>query len=101
VRVVAVRTVLALALLGMAAGCPQRSAEVSTGAAVCVKDDDCVRAVCCHANACVPKGQAPSCRGVMCSMTCLPYTIDCGGGCTCVGGKCAARLTDSRGVAPG
>jgi hypothetical protein len=94
------KTVFLLALLGIFAGCPHRSAEVSNGGAVCVKDDDCVRAVCCHANACVPKARAPSCAGVMCSMICLPYTIDCGGGCTCSAGKCAARLSDSRGVAP-
>ncbi|HEX9295555.1 MAG TPA: hypothetical protein VF881_06960 [Polyangiaceae bacterium] len=60
----------------------------------CVKDTDCVPAVCCHANRCVPKAEKPACQGIMCTMMCAPHTIDCGGGCSCQSGQCVARLID-------
>jgi hypothetical protein len=58
----------------------------------CATNDDCVRATCCHANACVPRGQAPHCSDVMCTMDCRPNTLDCGGRCACEGGLCVAHL---------
>ena len=62
--------------------------------AACSTDADCVPASCCHATACVPKGSAPDCAGVMCTMNCEPDTIDCGGGCVCQSGACSAKLND-------
>lgn len=59
-------------------------AECST-AADCVPDD------CCHATGCTGKSNAPSCDGVMCTMDCQPGTLDCGGGCGCVEGKCVEQ----------
>jgi len=59
---------------------------------VCVTDDDCVKASCCHATACVAKSAAPDCKEMMCTADCKPGTMDCGGGCKCVEGKCSAQL---------
>jgi len=72
----------------------QRS-EPPRGATACAKDDDCVPAICCHADKCVPRGEAPACRGLMCTHLCMPHTIDCGGGCSCHAGQCTARLMDN------
>lgn len=60
----------------------------------CNTDSDCVPAECCHAAACVAKANAPDCTDVMCTMECRADTIDCGGGCLCFEGRCAARLND-------
>ena len=64
-------------------------------AATCSRNDDCVPATCCHADICVPRAQKPACHGLMCTAMCVPHTIDCGGGCVCESGKCAARLMDN------
>ena len=65
--------------------------EVPSGAAECVTDADCVKASCCHADSCVPVGQAPDCSDVFCTQDCQPGTLDCGqGSCLCQNGKCAA-----------
>lgn len=58
----------------------------------CTTDADCVPADCCHAAACVAVANAPSCGDAMCTMECRFGTIDCGGGCLCHEGRCAARL---------
>ncbi len=71
---------------------PRRSFEVVASEAPCETDADCVPASCCHASACTNRAQAPSCEQVMCTAECRGGTIDCGGGCLCVEGRCAARL---------
>jgi hypothetical protein len=59
----------------------------------CVSDEDCVPEDCCHANFCVPIELAPDCEDVVCSMECVPGTLDCGqGACRCIGGLCEAVL---------
>ena len=67
---------------------------VSTDIA-CERDADCVPAGCCHADACVSASQAPECKDVMCTADCRAGTLDCGGGCLCQEGRCAARLVVS------
>ena len=56
----------------------------------CQTDSDCVPASCCHASACISKDLAPECSGIACTLECKSDTIDCGGGCACVNGKCNA-----------
>jgi hypothetical protein len=58
----------------------------------CQSNADCVPATCCHAAACTTKEKAQSCDGVMCTQVCQPGTMDCGGGCLCFEGRCAAKL---------
>lgn len=58
----------------------------------CATDADCVPAACCHADACVARAAAPACAGVACTLDCRENTIDCGGGCFCQNGQCAARM---------
>jgi hypothetical protein len=58
----------------------------------CKTDADCVPAQCCHATACVSKEGAPDCSKTMCTKECRGGTMDCGGGCHCQQGKCAAKL---------
>lgn len=58
----------------------------------CQADADCVPASCCHAAACTTREKAQRCEGVMCTQVCQPGTIDCGGGCLCFEGRCAAKL---------
>jgi len=71
----------------------EESNEVSLNAS-CFSDQDCVPAPCCHATSCVPMSQAPSCKGVFCTMDCKPNTLDCGQGkCACVNNKCTALLS--------
>lgn len=60
----------------------------------CTTDADCVPAECCHAAACVARGNAPSCGDAICTQECRFGTIDCGGGCLCHEGRCAARLSE-------
>lgn len=71
---------------------PRSSFEVVASEAPCETDADCVPANCCHASACTNRAQAPNCQQVMCTAECRGGTIDCGGGCLCVEGRCAARL---------
>ncbi len=68
------------------------AAELILSQDVCQSDDDCVPAACCHASACVSKDKATPCNGVLCTQECQPGTMDCGGGCLCHEGHCAARL---------
>lgn len=65
-----------------------------TSAAECGKDQDCAPASCCHPSSCVARSLSPDCRAVMCTLECRPKTLDCGGGCACLGGRCAAKLGD-------
>ena len=59
----------------------------------CKSDDDCVPAECCHPRSCVPVGQRPACKGVMCTMDCRGGTLDCGGGlCLCQAGHCVTEM---------
>jgi hypothetical protein len=67
-------------------------ANLVVGEDPCETDADCVAAACCHAAACVAQTNAPSCADVMCTASCEPNTMDCGGGCLCHEGRCAARL---------
>ncbi|MBW2969812.1 hypothetical protein KY309_01770 [Candidatus Woesearchaeota archaeon] len=82
--------------------CPDGSAVGRTGpncefapcpGEECSTDGDCVPAECCHATACVPKSKAQNCDGVVCTLECRSGTIDCGGGCMCVEGKCVTEVT--------
>jgi hypothetical protein len=77
---------------GFPFGRPDAGGEVVVGADSCSSDADCVPATCCHPNACVARSKAPSCDAVMCTRECRGKTLDCGGGCLCQSGKCAARL---------
>lgn len=66
--------------------------ELIVSKEACTSDADCVKASCCHANACVAAANAPSCAGKACTMDCRGGTIDCGGSCLCHEGFCAAQL---------
>ena len=66
--------------------------QIVVGTDPCTTDADCVPADCCHAAACVARANAPSCGDAMCTMECRAGTTDCGGGCLCQEGRCAARL---------
>lgn len=68
--------------------------RLAIGEDACASDADCVPAECCHAAACVARERAPSCEDAMCSAECRYGTIDCGGGCLCYQGRCAARLSE-------
>jgi len=65
---------------------------IPTGA--CTTDDDCVPAECCHAAECTTKDNKPDCTAVLCSQECRGQTMDCGGFCACIGGRCIAELND-------
>jgi len=54
----------------------------------CDEDSDCVKAQCCHAADCIIKEKRPDCSTVFCNQECVPGTLDCGGGCACVYGRC-------------
>jgi len=59
----------------------------------CSSDDDCVKATCCHASDSVNEAHAPDCKGILCTMECVPKTTDCGQGkIECVEGSCEAVL---------
>ena len=57
-------------------------------AQICITDDDCVPAQCCHPTSCTNKANKGVCN-LMCTMSC-EGPIDCGAGdCGCVNGKCS------------
>jgi hypothetical protein len=59
----------------------------------CSTDTDCVPATCCHPDSCVPVGQKPLCKGIVCTAECVPETMDCGQGyCACTEGACTAVI---------
>ncbi|AKT37219.1 hypothetical protein [Chondromyces crocatus] len=93
------------ALLLGASGCSKKTDQATSpvqpptgsivnGSEPCQSDADCVPASCCHPTACVAKASAPECGDIMCTQECRKGTLDCGGACLCVDGKCAARLND-------
>ena len=57
----------------------------------CDEDADCVPAQCCHAADCIIKEKRADCSKVACTMDCRPGTLDCGGSCGCIGGRCTGR----------
>jgi hypothetical protein len=71
------------------------SGGLVVGEDACTTDADCVPAGCCHAAACVAQANAPACGDVMCTTECRYGTLDCGGGCLCHEGRCAARLSEA------
>jgi hypothetical protein len=71
---------------------PKPKIELRMGTDPCKKDSDCVKATCCHASMCVSKDKAPSCKDAVCTLDCKYGTMDCGGGCLCKDGKCAANV---------
>ncbi len=59
---------------------------------VCLTDDDCVPAECCHPASCINKANKGVCT-LLCTMSC-EGPIDCGAGrCGCVNGKCSVVAT--------
>lgn len=68
--------------------------SLNVGEDACETDADCVPADCCHASSCVAQEHAPSCGDAMCTQECRYGTLDCGGGCLCHEGRCAARLSE-------
>ena len=56
---------------------------------LCSSDSDCVPASYCHANESVNSKFAPKCEGMLCTMECVPETLDCGQGeVKCVEKEC-------------
>lgn len=56
---------------------------------VCSTDRDCVPDACCHAQDTVNKENAPDCSGMLCTMECVPDTLDCSQGeIKCLDGSC-------------
>jgi hypothetical protein len=55
---------------------------------VCMTDDDCVPAECCHPTSCINKANKGVCT-LLCTDVCQG-PIDCGAGrCGCVNGRCS------------
>jgi hypothetical protein len=57
----------------------------------CDEDSDCVPAQCCHAADCIIKEKRSDCSKVACTMECRPGTLDCGGSCGCINGRCTGQ----------
>lgn len=57
----------------------------------CDEDSDCVPAQCCHAGDCIITEKRPDCSKVFCTRVCMPGTLDCGGRCACVAGRCTGQ----------
>jgi hypothetical protein len=57
----------------------------------CDEASDCVPAQCCHAADCIIKEKRMDCSRMMCTMECQPGTLDCGGSCACIAGRCAGQ----------
>ncbi|HLC88911.1 MAG TPA: hypothetical protein VJG49_02655 [Candidatus Nanoarchaeia archaeon] len=56
---------------------------------VCSTDRDCVPDACCHAAGTVNEANDPDCSGMLCTMECVPGTLDCGQGeIKCLDGGC-------------
>lgn len=69
--------------------------DLVVGSDACESDADCVPAECCHPSACVAAINSPVCDQMMCTQDCRYGTLDCGGGCLCHEGLCAARLSEA------
>lgn len=65
------------------------AADVTMSGDACESDADCVPDACCHASACTHASKAPSCDDAACTMECQFGTLDCGGRCLCLAGRCA------------
>jgi hypothetical protein len=85
-KITALLFVAVFSLLFLACG-----GNVNVGTASCSSDSDCVPTTCCHAKACGAPVKDMACN-VACTADCEGGTIDCGGGCFCDSGKCAAHL---------
>lgn len=72
--------------------------NVTVGEDACETDADCVPAECCHPSACVAAANAPDCEDTMCTQECRAGTIDCGGSCVCIDGRCGAQLSPTGGI---
>lgn len=60
---------------------------------LCEADSDCVPASCCHAQEAVNLDNAPNCKGMLCTMECVPKTLDCGQGeVKCVKNECTVII---------
>ncbi|MBL8678834.1 MAG: hypothetical protein JNK05_06695 [Myxococcales bacterium] len=70
------------------------ASSVGDGGAECARDEDCVPASCCHPTQCVAISARPTCEGIMCTSECRGATLDCGGSCGCVAGRCAAHIAN-------
>jgi len=79
---------------------PEDEPDLVVSEDACETDADCVPAACCHAAACVGRANAPDCNDSMCTMECRYGTLDCGGGCLCHEGRCAARLSEAPTMLP-
>lgn len=76
------------------ATCEPREPDVVWSDAPCETDADCVPSGCCHATSCVAASEAPDCSDVACTLECEEGTLDCGGRCLCLQGRCAAHRLD-------
>lgn len=86
---------------GDAGGGLETSERIVVGEDPCKTDADCVPATCCHPNACVSADKKPDCKDATCTLNCQGDTMDCGGGCLCQEGKCAAKLVTMGSPSPG
>jgi hypothetical protein len=66
--------------------------KIVVGTDACKTDADCAPSQCCHATTCGARAKAPDCSSAICTRECRGGTIDCGGGCLCQDGRCAARM---------
>ncbi len=57
----------------------------------CDEASDCVPAQCCHAGDCIIKEKRPDCSKIFCTEECRPGTLDCGGRCACIAGRCTGE----------
>ena len=69
--------------------------QLVVGTDACTTDADCVPGGCCHATSCVARANAPACGESVCTADCRFGTLDCGGGCLCHQGYCAAQLSQA------
>lgn len=85
--------VLMLAAFLFVVGCEMNNASDVPEKLRCETDKDCFAAECCHAASCVNVDFQPDCKGIMCTMSCEPETMDCGQGkCVCENGGCVAKI---------
>lgn len=71
---------------------PAGSTTIVVSQDPCKTDDDCAPTTCCIGTACGAASKAPDCSAVRCRRDCSKPTIECGGGCLCQNGFCAAKL---------
>lgn len=57
----------------------------------CDEASDCISAQCCHAADCIIIEKRPDCSKVFCTQECMPGTLDCGGSCACIKGRCTGQ----------